>query len=351
MKKILVTGGLGFIGSHICVSLIEQNYSICIIDSLINSEEDNLLSIKKICNLSNNFPKDRITFFKGDIKDKRFLMNIFEKAVDEQKPIEAVIHLAGLKSVNESIEEPLTYWETNVVGTINLLEAMQNYNCKNIVFSSSATIYKPILNELVTENSDLGPISPYGTTKLTIEKILEDLSKSQQNDLKIINLRYFNPVGAHFSGLLGENPKGRPNNLFPILLKVASGEYEKLSIFGADWPTRDGTCIRDYIHVMDLAEAHISALNFILNSSSIFINLNIGTGNGKSVLEVVETFKKVNKCQFEYSYVSRRNGDIPYLVADNRLALSTLHWRPQRNLNDMCIDAWRWKIRSKSKFT
>ncbi len=347
MKKILVTGGLGFIGSHICVSLIEKNYSICIVDSLVNSEEDNLLSIKKICDLSNNFPKDRITFLKGDIKDKRFLMNIFEKANDEKKPIEAVIHLAGLKSVNESIEKPLIYWGANVVGTINLLEAMQNYNCKNIVFSSSATIYRPTINKLLTENSDIGPISPYGTTKLTIEKMLEDLAKSQKNDFRIVNLRYFNPVGAHISGLLGENPKGKPNNLFPILLKVASGEYEKLSIFGADWPTRDGTCVRDYIHVMDLAEAHISALDFILNSSLNFLNLNIGTGNGKSVLEVVETFMKVNKCQFEYSFVSRRDGDSPYLVADNRLALSTLNWRPLRNLNDMCRDAWNWKLKSK----
>ncbi|WP_075506976.1 UDP-glucose 4-epimerase GalE [Prochlorococcus marinus] len=350
MKKILVTGGLGFIGSHICVSLIEKNYSICIIDSLINSSEDNLLSIKKICNLSNNFLEDRITFFKGDIKNKRFLKHIFKKAIDDKKPIEAVIHLAGLKSVNESTEEPLTYWETNVVGTLNLLEAMQIYNCKNIVFSSSATIYRPTINELLTENSDLGPISPYGTTKLTIEKMLEDLAKSKKNDLNIINLRYFNPVGAHISGLLGENPKGKPNNLFPILLKVASGEYKKLSIFGADWPTHDGTCIRDYIHVMDLAEAHISALNFILNSSSVFINLNIGTGIGKSVLEVVETFMKVNKCEFEYSFVSRRQGDSPYLVADNRLALSTLNWKPQKSLNDMCIDAWKWKITSKNKF-
>ena len=350
MKRILVTGGLGFIGSHICVSLLEKNYSIYIIDSLKNSEEDNFFSIKKICNLSNIFSKDRIKLFKGDIKDNKFLMHIFEMAIKDKNPIEAVIHLAGLKSVKESFKDPLVYWQTNVFGTINLLEVMKSYHCKTIVFSSSATIYKPILNKLLTENSELGPISPYGRTKVVIENILKDLIKSQNKDWRIINLRYFNPVGAHISGFLGENPKGNPNNLFPILLKVASGEYKALSIFGNNWPTHDGTCIRDYIHVMDLAEAHISALDFILNSSSIYINLNIGTGSGKSVLEVVETFKKINKCEFKYIFESRRDGDVPYCVADNRLALSKLNWKPKRNLNDMCIDAWRWKIKSKNKF-
>ena len=348
MKTILATGGLGFIGSHTCVSLILRHFNIVIIDSLINSNENNLLSIKKICKLTDNSHKGKIYFFKGDIRDKKFLQNTFEKALIEGNPIEAVIHFAGLKSVNESIEKPLLYWETNVVGTINLLEAMQFYNCKKIVFSSSATIYKPIVNGLITENSELGPINPYGATKLTIENLLGDLMKYKSNDWRIINLRYFNPVGAHISGLLGDNPKGQPNNLFPILQKVVSGEYEKLFIFGKDWPTHDGTCIRDYIHVMDLAEAHISALNFILNSSPIFINLNIGTGKGKSVLEVVETFKKVNNCKLKYSFDSRREGDAPYVVADNRLALSTLDWKPTRNLNDMCRDAWKWMLNNRS---
>ena len=346
MTKILVTGGLGFIGSHICVSLLEKNYNVIVIDSLINSDEDNLLSIKKICKFSNNF-SNHITFFKGDIKDKELLINIFESSIEDNNPIDAVIHLAGLKSVKESVEQPLEYWETNVFGTMILLEAMKKYNCKKIVFSSSATIYKPIIDELITENSALGPISPYGSTKLAVENMLGDLIKSKPNEWRITNLRYFNPVGAHISGLLGENPKGRPNNLFPILLKVASGEYEKLSIFGNDWPTHDGTCIRDYIHVMDLAEAHISALDLILKSSPFFLNLNIGTGKGKSVLEVVETFKKVNRCEFKYAFNSRREGDSPYVVADNRLALSKLDWKPKRNIDDMCRDAWNWKFKSK----
>ena len=347
MTKILVTGGLGFIGSHICVSLLEKNYNVIVIDSLINSDEDNLLSIKKICKFSNNF-SNHITFFKGDIKDKELLINIFESSIEDNNPIDAVIHLAGLKSVKESVEQPLEYWETNVFGTMILLEAMKKYNCKKIVFSSSATIYKPIIDELITENSALGPISPYGSTKLAVENMLGDLIKSKPNEWRITNLRYFNPVGAHISGLLGENPKGRPNNLFPILLKVAFEEYEHVSIYGNDWPTNDGTCIRDYIHVMDLAEAHKAALDLVLDSEPILLNLNIGTGCGKSVLEVIETFNEVNNSNLNYQYSSRRKGDVPFLVADNTLALLKLKWAPKRNLDEMCRDVWRWYIQRKN---
>jgi len=249
--------------------------------------------------------------------------------------------------VNESIEDPISYWETNVFGTINLLKVMKQYNCKKLVFSSSATVYKPLTEKLINEQSKLGPINPYGSTKLAVENMLGDLVKDKKHDWKIINLRYFNPVGAHPSGLIGESPKGKPNNLFPILLNVAAGEYKSLSIFGKDWPTYDGTCIRDFIHIIDLAEAHISALEYIMNSPPVFMNLNIGTGKGHSVLEVVETFKKVNKCSFNYSFESRRDGDAPYLVADNSLALTTLNWSPKRSLVDMCRDAWRWKLNSK----
>ena len=347
MKTILLTGGLGFIGSHTCISVILKNYNILIFDSLINSEINNLQAIEKICNLSNKLQKARITFIKGDIKDKELLVNTFERAFIKGSPIEAVIHFAGLKSVKESLEKPLSYWETNVYGSINLLEAMRKFDCKKIIFSSSATIYKPTLNKLVKENFELGPINPYGNTKLAVENILRDLVKDKLNDWRIINLRYFNPVGAHTSGLLGENPKGKPNNLFPILLKVASGEYDKLSIFGNDWPTRDGTCIRDYIHVMDLAEAHLAALDFINDSGPTLLNLNIGTGSGKSVLEVVETFKKINKCNFKYVFEPRRKGDVPFLVANNTLALSKLKWYPKKDVSDMCRDAWKWKINSK----
>ena len=346
MKTILATGGMGFIGSHTCVSLIENNFNVYVIDSLENSSIENLDSIKKVCSKYHNLSKGKITFYKGDIRNKQFLKNTFKNAQLAGTPIEAVIHFAGLKSVNESIKEPLSYWETNVCGTNNLLNVMQIYNCKKIVFSSSATVYKPIENRSINEESELGPINPYGQTKLAVENMLGDLMKDKSQNWKIINLRYFNPVGAHISGLLGENPKGIPNNLFPIILKVASGESKNLFIYGDDWSTFDGTCIRDYIHVMDLADAHISALKFIMNSSPIFMNLNIGTGYGKSILEVVETFKKVNNCQLNYIFDSRREGDAPYVVADNFLALSKLNWKPMRNLDDMCRDAWRWKKKS-----
>lgn len=349
MKTVLATGGLGFIGSHTCISLLENNFNVYIIDSLINSSKENLLNIKKIFNKYNIHPKGNITFFEGDIRDKKYLKDIFEKAELEKSPIEAVLHFAGLKSVNESIYKPLSYWETNVFGSYNLLCVMKKYNCKKIVFSSSATVYKPSLNRKFTEKSEIGPINPYGSTKIAVENILGDLVKDQSHDWRIINLRYFNPVGCHESGLLGESPKGKPNNLFPILLKVASGEYKKLSIYGKDWPTYDGTAIRDYIHVMDLAEAHLAALDYILKSSPVSLSINIGTGNGTSVLEVVETFKKVNRCELKYSFESRRKGDSPYVVADNNLATSILKWVPKRNLDDICRDAWRWKLHYKIK--
>tara|TARA_Y100000589_G_scaffold328785_1_gene373675 strand:- start:355 stop:1395 length:1041 start_codon:yes stop_codon:yes gene_type:complete len=344
MNTVLATGGLGFIGSHTCLSLLENNYNIYIIDSLINSSKENFIAIQKICNLHNISSKGRITFLEGDILDKYFLIHTFQKAKLEKNPIKAVIHFAGLKSVNESIEDPISYWETNVYGTINLLRVMKEYGCKKLVFSSSATVYKPFAKKIFNEKSELGPINPYGSSKLAVENLLRDLVRDKSLDWKIINLRYFNPVGAHPSGLIGESPKGKPNNLFPILLKVASGEYKTLSIFGKDWPTRDGTCIRDFIHIVDLAEAHIAALEYITDSPPTLINLNIGTGRGHSVLEVVETFKKVNKCELKYLFVSRREGDAASLVADNTLALSTLNWSPKRSLKDMCRDAWRWKL-------
>ena len=349
MKTILVTGGLGYIGSHTIISLLENNFNVYIIDSLINSDEENLISIKKIWNLSEKFQKNRITFFKGDLKDKEFLKDTFQKAKIEGNPIEAVIHFAGLKSVNNSIKKPLDYWETNIYGSINLLSIMQLYKCKKIVFSSSASIYKTIINKQITENSKLEALTPYGNTKLAVENMLGDLTKDKSNNWRIIILRYFNPVGAHISGLLGENPKGTPDNLFPILLKVASGEYDYLEIYGNDWPTYDGTCVRDYIHVMDLAESHLSALAFILESPPILLKLNIGTGIGKSVLDVVNSFNDFNNCSIKYIFGSRRLGDAPYVVADNSLAISTLKWFPKRNLKDMCIDAWRWKLNNISK--
>ena len=341
MKTILATGGLGFIGSHTCLLLLQKGFKLVVIDSLINSSKDTIDKLKKLTGNAEEFDKNFV-FRKGDIKDKKFLENVFNEAFVNQSPIDAVIHFAGLKSVNDSIKKPIEYWDNNVIGTVNLLDVMNKYNCKNIVFSSSATIYQPKLNELINEEDDLGPINPYGQTKLVIEKLLKDIYLSKLNTWKIISLRYFNPVGAHYSGILGENPKGTPNNLFPLILKVASGASKMLEVFGKDWPTIDGTCVRDYIHVMDLSEAHLASLDYLFRSSPQNISLNIGTGKGKSVLEVIDTFKKVNNCKLPFEFTHRRKGDSSFVVADNSLALKTINWNPKKNLEDMCKDSWNF---------
>ena len=223
---------------------------------------------------------------------------------------------------------------------------MDKYNCRKIIFSSSATIYKPIDNKLINENSDLKPINPYGNTKLAVEKFLNDIYKNGLNIWGIANLRYFNPVGADLSGLLGENYRGSSNNLFPILINVANKKLKSLPIYGSDWSTKDGTCIRDYIHVTDLAKAHVAALNFILEKKSEFLNINIGTGIGYSVLEVIEKFKEVNGCDIPFHFSKRRKGDAPFVVADNSLAKTLLSWQTKRTLKEMCLDAWQWEMKN-----
>ena len=300
-----------------------------------------LNKLKELTGNAQEFEKNFV-FRKGDIKDKNFLENVFKESFVNKSPIDAVIHFAGLKSVNDSIKKPIDYWANNVTGTVNLLDTMDKYNCKNIVFSSSATIYQPKLNELINEEADLGPINPYGQTKLAIEKLLSDIYLSKLSTWRIISLRYFNPVGAHYSGILGESPKGTPNNLFPLILKVASGASKMLEVFGKDWPTIDGTCVRDYIHVMDLSEAHLASLDYLFRSSPQNLSLNIGTGIGKSVLEVIDTFKKVNNCKLPFKFAHRREGDSSFVVADNSLALKTINWNPKKNLEDMCKDSWNF---------
>tara|TARA_B100001093_G_scaffold256916_1_gene245685 strand:+ start:36453 stop:37508 length:1056 start_codon:yes stop_codon:yes gene_type:complete len=339
LSLILATGGLGFIGSHTCISLLENQFDILIIDSLINSSIENLERIKLIKN--NQSYLGQIYFVKGDLRDVNLLDDIFNNYFLKKNPIEAVIHFAGLKSVEESVMFPLKYWDTNINSLLCLLKVMNKYNCKKFVFSSSATIYEPLEKEKLKEGSIKLPINPYGNTKLTSEKILNDLYKSDKS-WKIVNLRYFNPVGAHESSLLGENPKGMPSNLFPIISKVIVGELEKLSIFGNDWPTKDGTCIRDYIHVMDLAEAHCAALKFVKNNRSQMISLNIGNSLGFSVLEIVKTYSKVNNILINYEFNDRRKGDAPYIVADNSLALKTLNWIPFRSIEDICKDSFNF---------
>ena len=343
----MATGGLGFIGSHTCIELLRKNYNLIIIDSLINNSTESVSQLKLLLKKEYKLSNCSLIFKKGDIRDESFLNEVFNEAKNRNKPIDAVIHFAGLKSVNESIKNPFDYWNVNVGGSLNLLKVMRENNCRTIIFSSSATIYKPKMNVLINEESELEPINPYGQTKLAIEKILNDISKEEFNDWRIINLRYFNPVGAHHSGLIGENPKVMPTNLFPVLMRKLRLN-EMVPIFGKSWPTKDGTCVRDYIHVVDLATAHSAALELVLKNKSIFLNLNIGNGKGISVLEVIKTFSKIINFEIPYYFSEKRDGDAPFVVAENSLALKKLNWQPIKNLDDMCRDAFNWHQKNNS---
>ena len=342
MKKLLITGGCGFIGSHTCYVLLDAGYELVVVDSNINSSD---ISLKRLECL--NYSQDidfesKLTFFCGDIRDRRLLRSIFSNAIDRGNPIDAVIHFAGLKSVSESICIPLSYWEVNVGGTISLIKVMEEFSCKTLVFSSSASIYNFSGMKLLNENDLIKPNSPYGQTKEVVERILFSIYESSNSNWKIANLRYFNPIGAHPSGLIGESFTSKSDNLFPHICMVATGAKKYLEIYGNDWPTEDGTCIRDFIHVLDLAEAHMSAIKMLSTSNSKIVNINIGTSKGTSVLELAKTFEKVNKCQIPIIFSQRRKGDIPFSVADNSLALETLEWVPKRNINEMCRDGWKW---------
>ncbi len=341
MKNILLTGGSGYIGSHTCIPLLEKGYKITVIDSNINSSDLSIERIKKI--LRKDSHKKNISFLKGDLRDKLFLNKVFLKAKEENTPFEGVIHFAGLKSVSESFLKPLLYWENNVYGSICLIEIMRKFDCRNIVFSSSASIYGNTTSQAILETSEVKPCTPYAHTKVAIENILEATFQSSKGSWGIANLRYFNPIGAHETGLIGESPLNIPNNLFPIMCKVANQKKKRLQIFGNDWPTNDGTCVRDYIHIMDLADAHCSALDYLLENKPQIINLNIGTGIGTSVLELVKIFMRVTSCNLPYEFCARRIGDSPYVVANNKQASSTLNWSPKRDLDQMCKDGWNWQ--------
>jgi len=336
MNYILVTGGLGFIGSHTVVELLLNNYNIIIIDNLVNSSTDVLKKIKDITNKN-------LLFFNIDIRDTLRLENLFV-----EYKINLVIHFASLKSVNESIKNPLQYYDCNVNGTINLLNVMKIYKCYKIIFSSSATVYGNNIYP-VNENSPTGNgiTNPYGKTKFIIEQILQDLYNSN-NNWSITILRYFNPVGAHPSGLLGENPNDTPNNLFPYLLKVSIGKIPLLNIYGNDYDTPDGTCIRDFIHVVDLAKGHVKALECIFNSEDTKINIyNLGTGKGTSVKELVETFEKVNNVKLAYNYTNKRDGDLPCVYADIKKASIELKWICKYNIEDMCKHGYNFILINK----
>ena len=344
-KIILVTGGAGFIGSHTCLLLLESGYKVVVIDSFINSSIKSLKRIKKILNRDNKFFSERLKIVKGNLCDFKSINKIFLDFKSNKEKIDGVIHFAALKYIQESISDPILYWENNVTGTINLLKAMQDNNCNSIIFSSTAALYGKSETKLFKETSIKSPINPYGETKLAIEKLLNDLYKSNPNIWKIANLRYFNPIGCHNSGKIGESPLNKPTNIFPLIIKAASKEIKKLYIYGNDWPTHDGTGIRDYIHVMDLAEGHIKAIEFLMSQNKgNLINLNLGRGVGVSVLELINTFIRVNCVNIEYEFAERREGDVPISIADNYLAKKLLNWSPKRNIEEMCIDGWKWKL-------
>lgn len=336
MKSILVTGGTGFIGSHTALELLKNDYKVVVIDNLCNSKIDSIRRVEKITSKS-------VDFYQIDLLDKNALKEIFNAY-----SFFAVIHFAALKAVGESVEKPLLYYKNNITGTINLCEVMQQADVKNIVFSSSATVYGNPSQSPLTEESDLSAVNPYGQTKLTNEYILKDLQIADPK-WNIALLRYFNPVGAHESGMIGEDPGGIPNNLMPYITQVAVGKLEKLKVFGDDYPTHDGTGERDYIHVVDLAIGHLKALEKLSENPGL-ITYNLGTGKGSTVLELISTFEEVNGISIPYEIVPRRPGDAAICYADPSRAEKELGWKTERGLEEMCRDAWNWQKKNPKGF-
>ncbi len=327
--SILVTGGAGFIGSHTVVELLENNEDVIVVDNLSNSKKEALNRVEKITGKS-------LTFYKTDLLDKEGLDEVFSK-----HEIDSVIHFAGFKAVGESVEQPLSYYHNNITGTIYLCEVMAQHNVTDIVFSSSATVYGDPETVPIQEDFPLTATNPYGRTKLFIEKILRDLHISNDN-WNIALLRYFNPVGAHESGRIGEDPNDIPNNLMPYITQVAVGKLDKLSVFGDDYPTHDGTGVRDYIHVVDLAIGHLKALDKLQANPGV-VTYNLGTGQGYSVLDVVNAFEKASGQDVPYKITDRRSGDIASCYADPTKAEKELGWTAKRDIVEMCKDAWRWQ--------
>lgn len=327
--KILVCGGAGYIGSHTAVELLNNGHEIVVIDNLGNSSEKSLERVKQIT--GKNFP-----FYKADIRDRAALDQIFT-----EHRIDAVIHFAGWKAVGESVEKPLMYYRNNLDSTITLCEAMLDHGVKRIIFSSSATVYSADNTMPLDETCKLGCTNPYGWTKFMCEQILRDTANAHP-DFSAVLLRYFNPVGAHESGLIGEDPNGIPNNLMPFVSQTAIGKREKVSVFGNDYPTRDGTGVRDYLHVVDLAQGHVAALDYAVNHiGSVAINL--GTGTGYSVLEMISAFGKACGHEIPYVFAPRRPGDLAEVYADPSKAKELLNWSAKKTLDDMCADAWNWQ--------
>lgn len=327
---IIVTGGAGYIGSHTCLELLEAGHRVTVIDNLCNASHESIRRVEQLTGRS-------ITFFEADLLDEQGLTEVFRQVADA----DAVIHFAGLKAVGESVEKPLLYYQNNISGTLNLCRVMQDFDIKNIVFSSSATVYGDPASVPITENFPLSCTNPYGRTKLMIEEILRDLAVPDPQ-WNIALLRYFNPVGAHKSGQIGEDPNGLPNNLMPYISQVAVGKLTELSVFGNDYPTPDGTGVRDYIHVVDLAIGHLRALEKLTENPGV-VTYNLGTGQGYSVLEMVKAFEHASSKKVPYRIAPRRAGDIAQCYADPALALEQLGWKAERGIDEMCQDTWRWQ--------
>ena len=327
--RVLVTGGTGYIGSHTCVSLLESGSNVVIMDNLSNSRKQVLDRIEKITG-------KKPVFYNADLRNKEEIFEIFEK-----ENIDSVIHFAALKSIPDSVAHPLEYYENNVIGTMNICYAMKKYNVKKIVLSSSAAVYGLTDNNPIKETAPLFPYNPYGRTKMIQEYIVSDFAKSEKAGAVI--LRYFNPIGAHESGLIGEDPMGTPSNLMPYVSQVASGRLEKLYVFGNDYNTIDGTGVRDYIHVCDLAKGHIKALEKLNAINNCVLTLNLGSGHGYSVLEVIKSFEKASGIKINYEIAPRRQGDVGTCFADITMSQKEIGWKAERNIEKMCLDEWSWQ--------
>lgn len=330
--KVLVTGGTGYIGSHTCIQMIEAGITPIVLDNLYNSKKQVLERIKEVTGKS-------VTFYQGDIRDSHILQTVFS-----EHDIDAVVHFAGLKAVGESVEKPLTYYDNNVSGTLNLIAEMEKAEVRSFIFSSSATVYGDPASVPILESFPTSATNPYGRSKLMVEECLRDFQSANPN-WSITLLRYFNPVGAHESGRLGEDPQGIPNNLLPFVAQVAVGRREKLGVFGDDYPTPDGTGVRDYIHVVDLADGHVAALEKLGRESGLHV-FNLGTGQGNSVLEMVAAFEKASGKPIPYQIMPRRTGDIAECWADPSYAEQALGWKAKRSLQDMVEDTWHWQSKN-----
>jgi len=333
-KTILITGGTGYIGSHTAVQLLEADYQVIMLDNLSNSKADVVQRVEKISG-------KKVSFIQGDIRDDQCLHQVFQN-----NPIDAVIHFAGLKAVGEGQSQPMRYYENNVSGSLSLFQAMQSFGVKTLLFSSSATVYGDDGVGKYHEQSALSPSNVYGQTKYMVEQILRDIQASDAS-WRVGILRYFNPVGAHPSGYIGEDPNGIPNNLMPYIAKVASGELTHLNVFGNDYPTPDGTGLRDYIHIQDLAAGHLQSLRYMLEKNTS-ITVNLGTGHPHSVLELVHAFEQVTEQSVPYQITQRRAGDVAICYADPSLAKTLMGWQAKYNIQQMCADTWRWQTYSKT---